>query len=442
MTNQHEDDRISAILKGVVVRVEREVIPPDIQVITERSKRQQHRRWYRLLSVAAAAAIIAGMAVTSVIRTNRPTTGQDGRIGSQSQSVPSYPVRFGNIRLVIKDLPAIAKKTSTKSRSKVMSRHLPLISPNYSSIAFGARSVWVLEEAGGRPSTACGKLIKVNASSVTVSGSVGISLCPTAVAYGAGSVWVLSFQIGVSGYQLVRVDPITLRIRSTTTIDGGSGGVTPQGDTGAKYLFVTVDGNNVVTAVQGQTGSTELVEIDATTGTIIRSATIPSRYGPVSGLSANSSALWVGTWNGWVFSFNPKSGKLSNGRRLGTRVASLSASDSGVWVTVNLPVPANTNYPGLDTLRLDPMTGAIKQDTGLPMVWVATDGTSVWALSSAPPYLSATGLVGNINSITGGMNEQVELPVIGYNAPDTLGVHAGNAWVINDGAGTLTRVSP
>lgn len=207
MTNEHEDDRISVILKGVVVRVEREVIPPDIHVITERSKRQQHRRRYRLLSVAAAAVILAGVVVTSVIRTNGSTTGQDGRIGSQGQSVPSYPVRFGNIRLVVKDLPALAKKTSTIPGSKVTSLHLSLISPNYSSIAFGARSVWVLEETGGRPPTACGKLIKVNASSVTISGSVGISLCPTAVAYGAGSVWVLSFQIGVSGYQLERVDP-------------------------------------------------------------------------------------------------------------------------------------------------------------------------------------------------------------------------------------------
>jgi len=440
MTDKDHDDRMGRFLQEMATRIEREVIPPDPRFITQRTVLHQRRRRYRLLTVAAAVIVVAGAVAASVVIPGGSTTGH-GRQG-QPPGVASYPVRFGNVRLVVKDLPAIQKNTPMITSSRTTTLRLPVVTPNYSSIAFGNGDVWVLEYTGENAPGPCGQLVAVDASSATVSGSVPISLCPVAVAYGAGSVWVLSFQIGVTGYQLVQVDPSTLTVLSTITLDGGSDGVTPQGDTGAKYLFVTVDGNNVIAAIQGQAGNAALIEVDATSGTTIRSVSVPSVDGAVTGLGANSSAVWVGTVNGWVLSLNPQSGALSNGQRLGARVASLSASNAGVWVTVNLPVPSNAAYPGLDTLRLDPTTGMIENDTGLPMVFVATDGTSVWVLSSAAPYLSAAGLVGNIDPTTGQLNEQAELPVQSYNTPDTLGVYEGVAWVINDGTGTLTKVSP
>jgi hypothetical protein len=282
----------------------------------------------------------------------------------------------------------------------------------------------------------------VNAVTVAFSGSLPISLCPQAVAYGAGSVWVLSSQINVTGYRLVRVDPSTLTVRSTTIIDGGNDGITPLGDTGVKNEEVSVDGNDVIAAIQGPTGTGELIEVNATSGAIVSSVRVPSADGPVTALGANSAAVWVGTVNGWVLSFNPRSGVLSSGHRLGARIASLAASNSGVWVTANVPVPADASYPGLDTLRLDPATGTITKDTGLPMVFVSTDGTSVWVLSSEAPYGSAAGLVANIDPTTGDMKEQADLPAKNDNFPNTLGVYEGSAWVINVDGGTLTKVSP
>lgn len=440
MADKQQNDPVSRLLQGMATRVEREVVPPDQRFITQRAALHQRRRKYRLLTVAAAViVVVGGIAAGVIIPGGSPT--RHGRPG-QSPGVASYPIRFGNVRLVVKNLPAIQKTTTTIARSRITTLRLPVITPNYSSIAFGDAHVWVLEHTGDSASGPCGQLVEVDAASATVTGSVPIALCPDAVAYGAGSVWVLSFQIDVTGYQLVQVDPSTLTVVSTITLDGGVDGVTPQGDTGAKYLFVTVDGNDVIAAIQGQAGNAELIEVDATSGTTIRSVPVPLVDGPVTGLGTNNSAVWVGTANGWVLSLNPQSGALSTGRRLGTRVASLSASNSGIWVTVNLPVPSNAAYPGLDTLRLDPTTGVIENDTGLPMVFVATDGTSVWALSSAPPYQSAAGLVGRVDPTTGQLNEQAELPVQGYNTPDTLGVYDGAAWVINDGVGTLTKVSP
>lgn len=76
------------------------------------------------------------------------------------------------------------------------------------------------------------------------------------------------------------------------------------------------------------------------------------------------------------------------------------------------------------------------------MTFVSTDGTSVWAVGSAPPYGSDAGLLAKIAATAGTMSDKAQLPATGYNVPDTLGVYAGTAWIINDGAGTLTRISP
>jgi len=434
MTNDDQDDSISSILQEMATRVEREVIAPDPRFITQRTHRRQRRQRYQLVSVATALVVIAAAITTSVV-----LTGSSRRT---PVAVASYPVRFENTRLVVKDLLEIQKNTATIAKSKITSLRLAVTSANNSSIAFGDGRVWVLDNTGGNAPAPCGKLVAVNAATVAVSGSVPISLCPQAVAYGAGSVWVLSSQINATGYQLVQVDPSTLTVRSTTIIDGGSGGITPQGDTGVKYEDVSVDGNDVLVAIQGPTGNGELFEVDATSGTIVSSVTVPSVDGPVTALGTNSAAVWLGTANGWVLSFDPQSGVLSSGHRLGARIASLAASNSGVWVTANLPVSANANYPGLDVLRLDPVTGTITKDTGIPMVFVSTDGTSVWVLSSAAPYTSAAGLVANIDPATGAMNEQAELPVENDNFPSALGVYEGSAWVINDDGGKLTRVNP
>jgi ABC-type Co2+ transport system permease subunit len=434
MTIDYRDDRISSILQGIAIRVEREVITPDPRFITRRTHRRHRRRRHELVSIAAALVVIAGAITASVVLPGSSTR--------TPIAVASYPVRFEHTRLVVKDLLEVQKNAATIAKSKITSLQLPVTSVNNSSIAFGDGRVWVLDDAGGSAPAPCGTLVAVNVASVKVSGSVPISLCPQAVAYGAGSVWVLSSQINVTGYQLVRVDPSTLTVRSTTIIDGGNGGITPQGDTGVKYEDVSVDGNDVIAAIQGPTGNGELFEVDATSGAIAASVTVPSADGPVTALGANNAAVWVGTANGWVLSFDPRSGVLSSGHRLGARIASLAASNSGAWVTANVPVSADAGYPGLDTLRLDPTTGTITKDTGLPMVFVSTDGTSVWVLSSAAPYGSAAGLVANIDPKTGDMNEQTELPVENVNFPNALGVYEGSAWVINDDGGKLTRVNP
>jgi len=439
MATDHSDDPIGSVLGDVATAVERAVVPPDVRFIAQRARRLEHRRRHRRVSVAASVVlIVVGAAAAAVVL---PGHGRPpGPAGIAA--VPGHVVRFGDVQLVVKDLPVVARRATSIPASNVTSLHLPVASANHASVAFGGGNVWVLEHTATGISAPCGRLVAVRAASAQVVGSVPIDLCPDALAYGAGSVWVLSSKIGVTGYQLVRVDPSTFTVRSTVTIDGGPGGVTPQGDTGVKYQFVTGGSGQVVVAVQEPSGAAQLTALDEATETVTRSVTLPRSDGPVTGLGAAGGTVWVGTANGWVISFDPSSGARSRGVRLGTRVASLAAAGSELWVTVNVPVPPHATYPGLDTLRLDPTTGKIAQDTGLPMAFVSTDGTSVWALGSAPPYRSDAGLLAKIAATAGTMSDKAQLPATGYNVPDTLGVYAGTAWVINDGAGTLTRISP
>jgi hypothetical protein len=429
-------DPVGQLLREEAARVTAQVTVPDWRSVSaRRAHRQQQQRIHLaiLAAVSALAAVAAVVAVTAL-------SGGSHRNVVHRQSVAAYRVQFGGHVFLVRNLLALQKQKPMISRSDIVTRRLRIKSANYASIAFGGGSTWVLAPVGGQVSSPCGKLVRVNPATVAVTGSVRIRLCPAAVAYGDGSVWVLSFQIGVRGFQLARINPATLSITAVTTIDGGPEGITPQGDTGAKYVFVTVAGRYVFGAFQDQTGAERVVIVDALTGRPVRTIRLSLRYGPVTGLDANHSAVWAGTVNGWVLALDPSTGAVRSARQLGTRVASLSASDTAIWVTVNLPTPPGASYPGLDVLRLDPRTGSLAGDTGLPMTFVATDGTSVWALGSAPPYASDAGLASEINPASGSMIEHAQLPAPLAQAPDTVGVHNGSAWVINDFLGTLTRI--
>jgi len=435
MSDRRPSDRIGNLLEDVAVRVEHQVAPPDVGVIRRRSVRR-HRR--RLLAGGAAVVVAVGLVSAGV---GLATQGPGSRSGP-TQGVASYPVHFGNFQYVVKDLPAIKKRTASIPAADISSVSLPVVTPDYAAIAFGAGRVWVLESRMGLDCRDCGALAAISPSSLAVVGSVPLSSYPDSLTYGAGSVWVLSSSIGVAGYDLTQVDPSTLTVQSTTVLDAGPGGVTPQGDTGAKYAFVTVWGNDVVTTFEGADGRSQIFVITATSRQLVSSMTVPATDGPVTALASNSAGVWIGTTAGWVLLVDPGIGSITDEQHLGARVVSLAASEEAVWVTLNLPVPSDAKDPHLDLLRLDPASGRLESDTGLPMLYVATDGSSVWALGTSSPYVSDEGLIGEIDPSTGELVAQAQLPTRGYQVPDTVGVDDGAAWVINDFLGTLTKVRP
>ena len=429
MTDSRPDPVALALREGAA-HVAAQTTTPPWPVVAERHTRRNRQRLRRIS--LATGAVLATAAITVAVAALLPA-------GGHRPQAEAHPVRFGNHILMVRDLLAIQKTARPVPSARVVTRALRLKTPNHASLAFGAGSAWVLSPVESQSGPPCGKLIRINTATLNLTGSVPFRLCPSAVTYGDGAVWVLSFQIGVRGYQVARVDPITLGVTFVTTIDQS---ITPAGDTGAKYMFLAVADGKVFAAVQDRLGGTQITALDTTSGKPVHSAALPSTYGPLTALAANDKVVWAGTFNGWVLRIDPLTDSIRAARHLGTRVASLSASPTGIWVSVNLPVPSRAAYPGLDILRLSPLTGSLKDDTGLPMTFVAASGPNVWALSSAPPYTSDAGLVAQINPANGALTQKAHLTAPIIQAPDTIGVYQRTVWILNDFLGTITRIAP
>jgi hypothetical protein len=423
-------DPVARALREGAAHVAAQTTTPPWPLVAERHTRRNKQRLRRIS--LAAGAVLAAAAITVAVAVLLPA-------GGHRPQAAAHPVRFGNHILMVRDLLAIQKTARPVPSARAVTRTLQLKTPNHAALTFGAGSAWVLSPAGSQSGPVCGKLIRVSTRSLNVTGSVPFRLCPSAVAFGDGAAWVLCFQIGVRGYQVARIDPVTLGVTFVTTIDRS---ITPAGDTGAKYTFLTVAGGKVFASVQGRLGRAQITTLDTTSGKPVYSAAFPSAYGPLTALAANNKAVWAGTFNGWILRIDPLTDSVSAARHLGTRVASLSVSSTSIWASVNLPVPARAAYPGLDILRLSPLTGALKDDTGLPMTFLAAGGSGVWALGSAPPYASDAGLVAQINTATGAITQKAHLSAPRAQAPDTIGVYQGTVWVLNDFLGTITRIAP
>jgi hypothetical protein len=429
MTDIRPDPVAQALREGAAHIAEQTSTPSWPQVAerhARRSKQRLRRTGFAAGAVLAAAAITVAVPVLLHSNAKRLQTG-------------AHEIRFGHHILIVHDLVAVQKAAQLVPSTRVATRALRLKSPNYASITFGAGSAWVLSPVGNQSGSPCGKLVRINATTLNLTGSVPFRLCPSAVTYGAGSVWVLAFQIGVPGFQIARVNPATLGVTFATTIDRS---ITPAGDTGAKYMFLTVADSRVFAAVQDRLGGAHITAVNAANGKPAHSITLPPSYGPLTTLAANAKTVWAGTSNGWVLRIDPLTNSIHAAQHLGNRIASLSASRTGIWVAVNLPVPPHATYPGLDILRLSPVTGSLKKDTGIPMTFVAASGDDVWALSSAPPYTSDAGLVAQINPVNGTIIQNTHLTAPTGQAPDTIAVHQGTIWILNDFLGTLTRIGP
>ena len=329
----------------------------------------------------------------------------------------------------------------------------PDLGANYDAIAFGAGSAWVLENAtrlggpakpiGSPDPSDCGALVRSDSSAMAATGALALKRCPLALTFGDGSVWVLAMRIGTAGYQLTRVDPANMTVQASTVIDGGADGVTPQGNTGAKYLFVATSGATVTVAVQTASGASQVVTLDAKTLSTVASVTIPETRGEATGLSATSRAAWLGTDGGWLYRIDSRTGGVAGARQLGARVLSLSASARAIWMTIALPSgKPGSAYPGFDTLELNPVTGAVEHDTGLPLLLAATDGSDVWGIFSTPQHGNYIAQIdSSTRAVAGITSSPFKAPAF---TPGTIAVSGGTSWIINTNLPTLPEgdVSP
>jgi hypothetical protein len=447
-------DPVGKALRGLASAVSSEVAAAGGAQLRARAYATPCRRRMRIavpaLSIAVAALVAAALLVIvfgpagSHRATTTPNVPAHPRLASHASTVGGMTFVSYNLNQLVAQAPNMRVRSSTIS--------YPGLGANYDAIAFGAGSTWVLEgtkPVGGepakpigdpRPTSDCGALVRLKSSTVAATGTLALPGCPESLAFGDGSVWVLSYQIGVEGYALTRVDPTSLAVRSTTVIDGGRHGVVPQGDTGAKYLFVATAGASVTVAVQTADGASQVVTLDAKTLAEVGSVTVPQARGEVTALTANGSASWLGTDGGWLYRIDPRTGAVTSQRRLGTSVRSLSASDRAIWMTITLPSskPASA-YPGFDTLQLNPVTGAVERDTGLPLVLVAADGSDVWGIFATPRHGEYIARIDPNSRRAAGITSSPKAPSV---TPDTIGVADRAAWIIGTNLQTLTKVMP
>lgn len=187
-----------------------------------------------------------------------------------------------------------------------------------------SRSIWIVDPDG--------YVAQFDPGSGRQTGSVDVGDEPSAVAAGAGSLWVTNSSDGT----VTRIDPATL---VATTIPVGHG---------PEAVAVNAAGVWVANA-----GDDALVRINPDTGAVAATASVGD--GPAAVLST-ASALWVANArDGTVMRLDPRSGAVTKTIHLGGSPTALVSAGGRVWVTVApaLPPPPVTGGTAHFTMQGD-----------------------------------------------------------------------------------------
>ena len=196
------------------------------------------------------------------------------------------------------------------------------------------RSIWIVSPDG--------VVLRVDPASMQVVDSVAVGNVPSAIAAGAGSVWVTNSHDGT----VTRIDPETLMPQPPIPVGNGPAAVAV----------------NAAGAWIANAGDNALVRVDTETNAVVE--TTPVGDGPTAVL-ATPTALWVAnSRDGTVMRLDPDSGKLSKTIHLGGTPTALEAADGLVWVAIAQPPPQSPPPGGArfttedDFTSLDPAFGS------------------------------------------------------------------------------------
>ena len=186
-----------------------------------------------------------------------------------------------------------------------------------------------------------GVVLRIDPESGQPVESVAVGNVPSAIASGAGSLWVANSADGT----VTRIDPATL---VTTTIPIGNG-----------PAAVAVNGAGAWVA---NAGDNEVVRIDIDTNAVAGTTQVGD--GP-SAVLATSTALWVAnSRDGTVMRLDPRSGNVSKTIRLAGTPNALATAGGLVWVAIAQSPPPSPPARGArlvtrdDFALLDPAFGS------------------------------------------------------------------------------------
>lgn len=300
------------------------------------------------------------------------------------------------------------------------------------AVAVGAGSVWVANNAAGT-------LTRLDAVSGRPARTpVRVGVAPVAIAVGAGGVWVAE----ATG-EIVRVDPRLDRVVGRPLHIADPAGVT----IGSGSIWVTSRARGTVQ------------RIDPRTGTL---AGAPIRVGhQPTDIAVAAGSVWVAnSADGTVTRIDARSAtvrgapvRVTTHRPLnpgdgagpvsqpGTEVLALTAGESGVWVAASEGPQATR----IRLVRIDPRQGSldtrgVRVTGGVPLRLAAGAG-AIWVtdvgrfLAPGPPREPALIRVDPRAHAVAGAPTRVG------RQPSGLAVGAGSVWVANAGDNTVTRVA-
>ena len=251
---------------------------------------------------------VANAGDQTLARIDTVTRKPSGPVVSLGASPAGLAVGRGSVWVLDKDSPQLLRIDPSVGRV-VEKFPLPLAGPGYfpAGVAVGAGSVWAAYDSPGQ-------LVRMDPASGRVIASIAIG-SPTAIAFGAGAVWIGGPYDGVT-----RVDPSTNTVRHRAHLPNTVSGIA----VGDGYVWATISADNKVWLLD-------------TDGNI--QSSFETGSGPV-GVTIAGGAAWVAnSRDGTVTRVDPSDPNASKTTRIGNRPAAIAAvpvaKGSELWVAVD-----------------------------------------------------------------------------------------------------------
>jgi YVTN family beta-propeller protein len=245
----------------------------------------------------------------------------------------------------------------------------------------------------------------IDPSSNRVDEAIPVGGQPSAIAAGAGAVWVAN----VEDRTLTRLHPQTRAVERTITLEGG----TPTG---------VAAGSTGVWVAHGLVGSVARVDpgLDEVVGT---TSNVVGRSGG-SAIALGEGAVWVVSRNGELARIDPRSSRVAGPLVVGVVPSAVAVGEGAVWVanagasTVSVVNPRTMSTVETVSVGTEPSGIAV----GEGAVWVTNHGDGTVTRIDPRSFATRTIEVGR--------------------GPTGIATGAGAIWVADRDEGTVSRIDP
>jgi YVTN family beta-propeller protein len=248
--------------------------------------------------------------------------------------------------------------------------------------------------------------IDVRSNRVTAAATVGAR--PSAITYGAGSLWVAN----LDDQTISRVDPRTLQTLRTISLDEPPTGITAVG--GAIWAVMSNPTEDFVTAsrIDPQFNSVDRA---------VRVGNVDPATAPA--IAAQGNSLWVAPQSGDLTRLSSVTADVVQRIDPNASPSGLALGAGAMWLTDN---------EADNVVRVDPTGLKTTIPVGHAPNGIAVDDGSVWVADTGDNRV--------VRIDSGTQAVTTTIPV--GEAPLGVAVGAGSVWVANSGNGTVSRIDP